>query len=80
VDAPLRVKSEPSPAAHPHLEGFEKGEFFAVVDPSVASPDGEQPFTIYGPYATAAAAQSLLEDATCDDTEAVVVRMFYPAH
>jgi len=79
VEAPEPVKPEPSPAAHPHLEGADKGEYFVTVDPSAASPDGEQPFTVYGPYATHAAAESLIKDGTCDARESVVVRCFYPA-
>lgn len=71
---------EPSPAAHPYLEGFGGGGYFVTIDPGAQSPDGEQPFTVYGPYATSAAAQALIDDGTCDPDESVVVRMFYPAH
>ena len=80
VAAPELSSPEPSPAAHPRLEGSGNGEYFVTVDPGAASPDGEQPFTVYGPYSTSAAAQSLIDDGTCDPAEAVVVRLFYPAH
>ena len=71
--------TEPSPAAHPHLEGIDLGRFYCVVDPSATSPDGAQPFTIYGPYSTEAAAQSLIDDGTCEPESSRVVLMHYPS-
>lgn len=70
VDAPVKIESEASPAAHPHLEGIENGELFVV-----CTPDG-----IYGPYATRNAASSLIEDEVVDPTVSEVVQLTYPDH
>ena len=61
--------SEPSPASHPHLEGMDAGELFVV-----ATPDA-----IFGPYATRAAAQSLLDDGTVLPDESLVMQLTYPS-
>ena len=50
--------------------------YYCVVDPSTAAPDGFQPFTIFGPYLTENAAQSVIDDRSAS-SEAVVVRMFH---
>lgn len=69
-------RSRPQPAPHPHLEGIKPGVYYCVVDPSTAAPDGFQPFTIFGPYLTENAAQSVIDDRSAS-SEAVVVRMFH---
>ena len=68
VDAPVKADSETSPAAHPHLVGMDDGELFVV-----ATPDA-----IFGPYATKAAAQSLLDDGTVNADESLVMQLIYP--
>ena len=70
VDAPVKQESETSPAAHPHLEGLDDlfGQIWVV-----ATPDA-----IFGPYATKAAAQSLLDDGTVNADESLVTQLIYP--
>ena len=68
VSDPVKVGSETSPAAHPHLVGMDDGELFVV-----ATPDA-----IFGPYATRAAAQSLLDDGTVNADESLVMQLIYP--
>ena len=68
VSDPVVKDSETSPAAHPHLEGMDEGKTFVV-----ATPD-----CIYGPYATHAAAQSLLDDGTVNPDESIVFQLIYP--
>lgn len=68
VDAPVKEESETLPAPHPHLEGMDAGELFVV-----ATPD-----EIFGPYATRAAAQSLLDDGTVNADESLVMQLTYP--
>lgn len=52
VDKPVKASPESLPAAHPHLHGIERGEWWAVV-----TADG-----LFGPYRTLAAAQSVIVD------------------
>ena len=68
VDPPVVENSEPSSAPHPRLEGMDAGELFVV-----ATPD-----EIFGPYATKAAAQSLLDDGTVNADESIVFQLTYP--
>lgn len=70
VEAPVLAGSETSPAAHPHLEGLDDlfGQIWVV-----ATPDA-----IFGPYATQAAAQSLLDDGTVLADESLVMQLTYP--
>ena len=68
VAPPVKAESEALPAPHPHLEGMDAGELFVC-----ATPDA-----IYGPYATRAAAESLLSDGTVNPDESLVMQLTYP--
>ena len=68
VADPVKQQSETSSAVHPHLEGLADKELFVVATPDV----------IFGPYATRAAAQSLLDDGTVNPDESLVMDLIYP--